>query len=110
LLGVLLVHPEAAGRVWMGSDGEDVSTPELIRRLARTMNRRVHLLPVPLGLLRAVGSALGRRAEVLRLCGSLTVDLSSTRRQLGWSPPTSLDEGLERTVAWYRSAGAAHGL
>jgi nucleoside-diphosphate-sugar epimerase len=110
LLGVLLTHPEAPGRVWMASDGEDVSTPELIRRLARAMNRHARLIPVPVGLLMAVGGAVGRRAEVLRLCGSLTVDLSSARDLLGWSPPTSLDEGLERTVAWYRNAGAARGL
>ena len=110
LLGVLLTHPEAAGRVWMASDGEDVSTPELIRRLARAMHRRARLVAVPVRLLRAVGSVLGRGAEVERLCGSLAVDASSTRDRLGWSPPLSLDEGLERTVAWYRSAGAARGL
>jgi UDP-glucose 4-epimerase len=110
LLGVLLTHAEAPGRVWMASDGEDVSTPELIRRLAGAMNRRARLIPVPLGLLRALGSVLGRRAEVTRLCGSLTVDLSTTRELLEWSPPMSLDEGLERTAAWYRSAGVASGL
>ncbi len=107
LLAVLLTHPEAAGRVWMASDGEDVSTPELIRRMARAMHRRARLVPLPISLLRAVGSAVGRRAEIMRLCGSLTVDSSSTRDRLGWSPPTSMDEGLERTVEWYRSAGAS---
>ena len=110
LIRVLLTHPAAPGQVWMVSDGEDVSTPELIRRMARTMNRRARLIPVPPGLLRMMGSLLGRRAEVARLCGSLTVDMSSTRDRLGWSPPVSLDEGLERTVRWYRSEGGVHGL
>ncbi len=110
LLAVLLAHPAAPGQVWMASDGEDVSTPELIRRLARAMNRRVRLVAVPTALLRAAGSVLGRGAEVMRLCGSLTVDIDSTRGRLGWSPPLSLDEGLARTVAWYRSAEAARGL
>jgi len=63
-----------------------------------------------MALLRAVGGAFGRRAEVMRLCGSLTVDLSATREGLGWSPPTTMNEGLERTVHWYRSAGATRGL
>ena len=94
LLAVLLTHPEAAGRVWMASDGEDVSTPELIRRMARAMHRRARLVPLPISLLRAVGSAVGRRAEIMRLCGSLTVDLSSTRELLGWSLPTSVGRGL----------------
>jgi UDP-glucose 4-epimerase len=110
LLRVLLTHPQAAGRVWMASDGEDVSTPELVRRMACAMQRRARLVPVPMALLRAVGGAFGRRAEVMRLCGSLTVDLSATREGLGWSPPTTMNEGLERTVHWYRSAGATRGL
>jgi nucleoside-diphosphate-sugar epimerase len=87
-----------------------VSTPELIRRLARAMNRRARLVAVPTGLLQAVGSVLGRGAEVMRLCGSLAVDASGTRDRLGWSAPLSVDEGLERTVAWYRSGGAARGV
>jgi nucleoside-diphosphate-sugar epimerase len=83
LIGVLLRHPQAVGRVWMASDGEDVSTPELIRRLALAMQRRARLIPVPMALLRAAGAAVGRRAEVARLCGSLTVDLSATSDLLG---------------------------
>jgi len=110
LLATLLVSPGAPGRTFMVSDGEDVSTPELIRRLARAMGRRARLVAVPTVMLRAAGTVLGRRPEVARLCGSLTVDLSDTRAALGWSPPVSLDEGLRRTVEWYRSAGARGGL
>jgi UDP-glucose 4-epimerase len=103
LLRTLLTHPGASGQVWMASDGEDMSTPDLVRRIARAMHKRPRLLRVPAGLLRAMGSAVGRRAEVARLCGSLTVDLSRTRELLGWSPPTSVEEGLQRTVDWYLS-------
>jgi nucleoside-diphosphate-sugar epimerase len=103
LLIRVLDHPAAANRTWMVSDGEDLSTPELVRRLANAMGRRARLLPVPPALLRLGGAVTGRGAEVRRLCESLTVDITETRTQLGWSPPLSLDEALTRTVHWYRA-------
>jgi UDP-N-acetyl-alpha-D-quinovosamine dehydrogenase len=104
LLALLLEHPLAPGRTWMVSDGEDVSTPELIQRLGRAMNRKVRLLPVPMSLLRLFGRLTRRDAEVARLCGSLLVNIDSTRRELEWVPPIKLDEGLARTVAAYLTA------
>jgi UDP-glucose 4-epimerase len=97
-------HSAAPGRTWMVSDGEDLSTPELIRRIGAAMDRRVRLLPVPPGLLRLAGGLLGRRAEIARLCGSLAVDITQTRRELEWSPPITVDEAIARTVEWYSSS------
>jgi UDP-glucose 4-epimerase len=96
-------HPAAPGRVWMASDGEDLSTPELIRRIGAAMHRRVRLLPVPPRLLQFIGGLAGRKAEIARLCGSLVVDMTPTRRELGWSPPVTVDEAIGRTVEWYLS-------
>jgi nucleoside-diphosphate-sugar epimerase len=104
LLVLLLEHPLAPGRTWMVSDGEDVSTPELIQRLGSAMSRGVRLLRVPVGLLRLLGRLTGREAEVARLCGSLLVNIDHTRRELQWVPPVKLDEGLARTVAAYLAA------
>jgi nucleoside-diphosphate-sugar epimerase len=104
LLIRLLEHPAGAGRTWMVSDGQDSSTPELVRRIARAMDRRARLLPVPALLLRLGAALLGRGADMRRLCGSLTVDIAPTQKLLGWSPPLAMDEGLARTVRWYRSA------
>ena len=101
----MVASPIAAGRIWMVSDGVDVSTPDLIRLIASIMGRRAFLVPVPVPLLRALGVAVGREAEVMRLYSSLTVDITSTRRQLNWAPPVSLDEGIRRTVHWYTSKG-----
>jgi nucleoside-diphosphate-sugar epimerase len=109
LLVRLLEHPLASGRTWMVSDGEDLSTPELIQRLGSTMSRRVRLLPVPVGLLRLFGGLIGRKAEIARLCGSLVVNIEQTRRELEWSPPIKVDEGLARTVNWYLSEGRLRG-
>jgi nucleoside-diphosphate-sugar epimerase len=96
-------HPAAAGRVWMVSDGADVSTPELIRALGRALGRSPRLVRVPVALLRLAARLAGRGAEVQRLCASLQVDSTPVRTQLGWEPPLTLAAGLERTAAWYRS-------
>jgi UDP-glucose 4-epimerase len=101
LIERVLEHPAAAGNIWMVSDGEDLSTPELIRGIAAAMERRITLLPVPVGWLAMAGEAVGKGAEIARLCGSLTVDIEATRQRLGWSPPLNVQEGLSRTVAWY---------
>ena len=103
LLIRLLDHPAAVNRTWMVSDGEDISTSELVRRIAAAMGRRAWLLPVPPRALRLAGRLLGRGAEMRRLCGSLTVDSTVTRAILGWAPPLSMGEALMRTVQWYRS-------
>jgi UDP-4-keto-D-QuiNAc 4-reductase len=109
LLTRVVEHPDAVGRTWLVSDGEDLSTPDLIRRLAAAMQRRARLFPVPPSWLRLAGTLTGRRAEVNRLCGSLTVDIARTRDVLQWSPPLSVGAGIERTVRWYLSAGRGNG-
>jgi nucleoside-diphosphate-sugar epimerase len=108
LLTQALTHPAAAGRTWMVSDGEDLSTPELITRIGSAMRRRVTLLPVPVALLNVAGTLVGKGAEVKRLCGSLAVDIADTRADLGWAPPIPLSEGLQRTVEWYLAEHNAH--
>ena len=103
LLVRLLEHPRAPDRTWMVSDGEDLSTPELIRRIARAMNRRVRLVPVPIGLLTLLGVLTGRQAEIARLGSSLAVNIEHTRHELEWTPPMRVDEAIARTVTWYLS-------
>lgn len=91
-------HPAAAGRTFLVADGEDLSTPDLLRHMAAAMGRSARLVPVPVPLLRLAGSALGKRAEIDRLVGSLQIDSSHTRRVLGWTPPVSVEEGIRRMV------------
>jgi nucleoside-diphosphate-sugar epimerase len=104
LLLHLLDVPLESCRVWMVSDGEDLSTPELIRRLGTAMNRRVRLIAVPTVALRVAGILTGQQGAIARLCGSLTVDTSPTHDELGWAPPITVDEGLARTAEWYGSS------
>lgn len=91
-------HPMAANQTFLVSDGEDLSTTELIRRLADALERPARLFPVPPSLLVAGAALLGKRAVVQRLIGSLQVDISNTRELLDWMPPLSVDEGLRRTA------------
>lgn len=98
--------PRAAGKVFLVSDGEDVSTPELIRRLAWAMGRRPRLVSCPPALLRLAGFVSGKSAEVERLVGSLRVDSSRIHRELQWNPPFSVEQGLRETAAWYSKASS----
>jgi UDP-glucose 4-epimerase len=92
-------HPDAAGQTFLLDDGEPVSTPDLIRALARAMGRPARLLAVAVGMLELAGALLGKRAAVARLAGSLYVDSSAIRSRLGWVPPFSMEAGLAATVA-----------
>jgi nucleoside-diphosphate-sugar epimerase len=93
--------PAAAGATYMVSDGEDVSTPGLICKLAAAMDKSPRLLPCPPALLNFGAGILGKRTTALRLTGSLAVDSSRIRRDLGWQPRSSLDQGLNVMVRWY---------
>ena len=95
---------EAAGRIFLVADGEDLSTPELVRRLARALGRPARLVAVPPSLLRATASLFGRTGEMARLTGDLAVDGSLLRDRLGWRPAASVDEALAETAAWYRTS------
>ena len=93
--------PAAAGKTFLVSDGEDVSTPALIRKLAAALGRSPRLLPCPPALLHFGAALLSKRAAMMRLTGSLTVDASALRQELGWQPRYSLDQGLTATAQWY---------
>jgi len=97
-IALALAHPAAAGRVLLVADGEDLSTRDLLRRLAAAMGRKARLLPVPLSLLRLGARLVGKRAAADRLLGDLQVDIGESRDLLGWSPPLSVDEGLRRAA------------
>jgi UDP-glucose 4-epimerase len=104
LILVCLVHPAAANQVLLASDGEDLSTPELLRRTAAALGTKARLLPVPAWLLQAAASLAGKSAAAERLCGSLHVDIEKTTRLLGWTPPVSVDRALRDTAESFLSS------
>lgn len=96
-------HPAAAHQTFLVSDGEDLSTTELLRRIGHAMGRPARLLPVPSRLLEVGARLAGKRDLAQRLLGNLQVDINHTRHTLNWRPPMSVDEGLRRTVAGFRT-------
>jgi nucleoside-diphosphate-sugar epimerase len=98
LVATLLSSAREGRRAWLVSDGEDVSTPALLALIGEAMGRPARVFPLPLPLLRALFLAAGMGAEYSRLTGSLCLGIDPVRRELGWSPPLTLAQGLERTV------------
>jgi UDP-glucose 4-epimerase len=96
-----LRHPAAANQTFLVSDGEDLSTTNLLRRLGLALGKPAHLLAVPPGMVVAAATLIGKRDMATRLCGSLQVDISKLRNVLGWTPPVSVDEGLRKVAQAY---------
>lgn len=94
-------HPAAANQTFMVSDGEDLSTTVLLRKMASALGKPARLLPVPAVLLSAAARLLGKRSLSQRLCGSLQVDIARTRAVLDWTPPLSVDQALKVTASDY---------
>ncbi|MFA6013853.1 MAG: SDR family oxidoreductase [Gallionellaceae bacterium] len=97
------VHPAAAGQTYLLSDGDDISTPDLLRELGKGLGCPAWLLPCPPGILKFVGSVTGRSDQIERLLGSLQVDSGKIRRELNWTPPYTVQQGLHATAEWYRT-------
>ena len=96
-------HPAAAGQTYLVSDGEDVSTALLVDMIARSLGRNSRAFNFPPGILRTVATVLGRAEQMNRLFGSLRVNDKKLRRELDWSPPYTLEQGLRATSEWYRA-------
>ena len=93
-----LLHPAAAGKTFLVSDGAPVSTAQLVSMLASALEVSDRSWPLLPSLLQFAGTIAGKRGEVDRLIDSLAVDDSAIRRDLGWMPPFSMAEGLRETA------------
>jgi nucleoside-diphosphate-sugar epimerase len=93
-----ITHPQAANQTFLVSDGQDLSTTELLRSMAQAAGVRARLLPLPVWALQAGASLVGKGDSVQRLCGNLQVDISKACSLLGWVPPVSVEEGLRRAM------------
>lgn len=92
------IHPKAAGQVFLVSDGEDISTTDLFKKMAQALGRSSWMMPLPTPLLNFGAAMIGQRAITSRLTDSLQVDVTKTRELLGWEPRKSVSEGLRQTA------------
>jgi nucleoside-diphosphate-sugar epimerase len=99
LVAVSLRHPAAPGRTFLVSDGEDISTTELLRRAGAALGAGARLVPVPPVLLEVAARMVGRGDAARRLCGNLQVDISETRTVLDWIPPVRMNVALQQTAS-----------
>jgi len=89
-------HPGAANETFLVSDGEDLSTTQLLQGVAEAMSKPSRLISVPAGLLQFGATLIGKKAVAQRLLGSLQVDISHTQKCLNWTPPFTVKQGLQR--------------
>jgi len=99
---LVLEHPDAANKLYLLSDGQDVSTSQLVELIAKALKKPARLFAVPQGLFRAVAGVLGKSSAVDRLFGSLYLDSAKIQQELGWVPPFSMQDGLNETANWYK--------
>jgi nucleoside-diphosphate-sugar epimerase len=98
LIVTCIDHPAAANQTFLVSDGDDLSTTELLGKMAMALGKPARLLPLPSWMLELGARLLGKQALAQRLCGSLQVDITKTRELLGWTPPVSVDAALRQTA------------
>lgn len=91
-------HVDASGKTFLVSDDNDLSTPQLIKLIALSMKKKVYFFPLPIFLLKIIFSIIGKRQEINRLIGSLSIDINYVRETLNWTPPISAEEGIRRMI------------
>lgn len=98
-----LSHPAAANQTFLVSDGEDLSTADLLRRMGTAMSHPAHLFYMPLSVLKLGAQVVSNPGIYQRLCSSLQLDIAKTRQILGWAPPVSVEEGLLRAAEGFQT-------
>ena len=93
----------AKNQTFIVSDGEDLSTSELIFRMGSAMGKQPLLLPFPPLLLRLAAKVIKKEEVADRLLGSLQVDSRKIRQMLDWKPPYTVDQGLKITADWFKA-------
>ncbi len=98
LIMVCIEHPLASNQIFLVSDDEDISTTDLLRRVARVLSVPARLIPVPMVFLQLAAKMLRKEKLVQKVCGSLQLDISKTKELLAWTPLESVDQGLSQIL------------
>lgn len=108
LIFTCLNHPAAINQTFLVSDGDDLSTPDLLRRMAKAFGKPSRLIPIPVFLLRTVAFLFGKKDFAQRLCGSLQIDIRKAKQLLGWTPKVSVDAALLKTTNYFLKNSERH--
>jgi UDP-glucose 4-epimerase len=108
LIITCLHHPAAINQIFLVSDGDDLSTPELFQRTAKAFGKTSRLIPIPVLLLRTAALLLGKKDFAQRLCGSLQLDISKAKQLLEWIPKVSVDAALLKTTKHFLNNSEKH--
>jgi UDP-glucose 4-epimerase len=108
LILICLDHPAAIDQTFLVSDGDDLSTPELLRRTAKAFGKSPRLIPIPVLLLKATALLLGKKDFYQRLCGPLQIDIGKAKQLLGWTPKVSVDAALLKTTKHFLKITERH--
>jgi nucleoside-diphosphate-sugar epimerase len=103
MVATCIRRPAATGNVFVVSDGEDISTPNLIVHMSKALGKSPRMFALPKKVLRGLAALVGRTGEIEKLSASLIIDISKVQAVLDWKPPVRLEQGLWSTVDWYRS-------
>jgi nucleoside-diphosphate-sugar epimerase len=103
LIMTCLSHPAAANQTFLVSDGEDLSTAQLLKRMGAAIGHPASLFYVPPSMLKLGAQVVNKPGIYQRLCGSLQLDIAKTRQLLGWTAPVSVDDGLRRAAEGLRA-------
>jgi nucleoside-diphosphate-sugar epimerase len=98
LIVATCANPHAANQTFLASDGNDISTPALVRLIAQSLNRPSRIFPFPVFVLRLLAVVVGKSSFIDKLTGSLSVDISHTTNTLNWHPPFSIESEIAKAV------------
>lgn len=102
VLCAVVEDQRAANQIYLVADDKALSLPQLLRYAAKGMKNSVLLFPVPAMVLNGLFYLFGLSNLKLRLLSSLEVSTDKVKSQLGWVPPITSLEGLEKTAQWYK--------
>lgn len=97
-----LEHPVAANQIFLVADKEQPSTPELLKKVAHEMDKKMCLVPIPVCLLKFAARVVGKQHMATQLCDSLQVDITKANKLLGWKPPLTFDQAIQQTVISFK--------
>ena len=103
-LSLCVTHPNAVNELFLVSDDDDVSTPELVRLIANAMGKSPNLWPFPPSMLKYAAQMLGRMSIYDGLASDLQVDIEHTRKTLGWRPVQTVKDGIFEMVQAFSNA------